>query len=59
MTPETKRMIPEKAKIYQRYVKHDSSIADYQILRNITSKYKSTIKETKSNHFFPFRRIFE
>ena len=52
MTPETKRMIPEKAKIYQRYVKNDSSIADYQILRNITSKYKSTIKEAKSNHFF-------
>ena len=59
MTPETKRMIPEKAKIYQRYVKHDSSIADYQILRNITSKYKSTIKEAKPIHFFPFRRIFE
>ena len=51
MTPEIKRMILEKAKIYRRYVKHGRSIADYQILRDITSKCKSAIKEAKSNYF--------
>ena len=47
MTPEIKRMILEKAKIYRRYVKHGRSIADYQILRDITSRCKSAIKEAK------------
>ena len=51
MTPEIKRMILEKAKIYRRYVKHGRNIADYQILRNITSRCKSVIKEAKSNYF--------
>ena len=51
MTPEIKRMVLEKAKIYQRNVKHGRSIADYEILRDITSTCKSAIKETKSNYF--------
>ena len=51
MTSEIKRMILEKPKSYRRYVKHGRSIADYQILRDITSRCKSAIKETKSNYF--------
>ena len=51
MTPDIKSMVPEKAKVYQRYLKHGRSIADYQILRDITSRCKSAIKETKSNYF--------
>ena len=43
MTPEIQRMILEKAKIYQRYVKQGGSIAYYQILRDITSRCKSAI----------------
>ena len=54
MTPEIKRMILEKAKIYRRYVKHSRSIADYQILCDVTSRCKSVIKETKSNYFSRF-----
>ena len=50
-TPEIKRMVLEKAKIYRRCVKHGRSIADYQILRGITSSCKSTINEAKSNYF--------
>ena len=42
MTPEIKRMILEKAKIYRRYVKHGRSIADDRILRDITSRCKGT-----------------
>ena len=38
MTPEIKRMILGKVKIYRRYVKHSRSIADYQILRDIISR---------------------
>ena len=52
MTPDIKSMVPEKAKVSQRYLKHGRSIADYQILRDITSRCKSAIKETKSNYFF-------
>ena len=33
-----------------RYVKHGRSIANYQILRDITSRCKSAIKEAKSNY---------
>ena len=51
MTPEIKRMILENSKIYWRCVKHGRSIADCQILRDITSRCKSGIKETKSNYF--------
>ena len=51
MTPEIKRMVLKKEKIYRRYVKHGRSIADYQILRDITSRYKSAIKEAKYNYF--------
>ena len=51
MTSEIKRMVLEKAKIYWRYVKHGRSIADYQILRDITSRCKSVIKVPKSNYF--------
>ena len=51
MNPDIKRMVLEKEKIYRRYVKHGRSIADYQILRDITSRFKSVIKETKSNYF--------
>ena len=51
ITPEIKRMILENSKIYRRYVKHGRSIADCQTLREITSRCKSGIKETKSNYF--------
>ena len=51
ITPEIKRMILENSKIYRRYVKHGRSIADCQTLREITSRCKSRIKETKSNYF--------
>ena len=51
MTPEIKGMVLQKAKIYQRYVKHGRSIADNQILCDITSRFKSVIKEAKSNYF--------
>ena len=44
-------MVLEKAKIYRRCVKHGRSIADYQILRGITSSCKSAINEAKSNYF--------
>ena len=44
-------MISEKAKICRRYVKHGPSIPDYQILRDITLRCKSAIKEAKSNYF--------
>ena len=50
MTPEI-RMISEKAKICRRYVKHGPSIPDYQILRDITLRCKSAIKEANSNYF--------
>ena len=42
----------EKAKIYQRYDKHGRSVADYKILRDISSRCKNSIKEAKSNYFF-------
>ena len=51
MTPEIKRIILEKVKIYRRYVKHGPSIADHQILHDITSRFKSDIKEAKSIYF--------
>ena len=51
LTPQIKRMVLEKAKIYRRYVKHGRSIANYQILCDITSRCKSAIKEVKSNYF--------
>ena len=51
LTPQIKRMVLEKAKIYRRYVKHGRNIADCQILRDITSRCKSAIKEAKSNYF--------
>ena len=51
MTSKIKRMVPEKAKISRRYVQHGRSITDYQILRDITSRCKSAIKDAKSNYF--------
>ena len=48
---EIKRMIFEKSTIYRGYVKHGRSIADYQILCDITPRCKSAIKEAKSNYF--------
>ena len=51
MTSEIKIMILEKPKMYRRYVKHGRSIADYQILGDITSRCKSAIKGAKSNYF--------
>ena len=53
MTPQIKIMILEKAKIYRRSFKHGRSIADYQILGDITSRCKSAIKGAKSNYFSP------
>ena len=50
MTPEIKRVILEKAKIYRRYVKHAQRIADYEIFPGNTSRCKSAIKEVKSNY---------
>ena len=55
MTPEIKRMIHEKAKIYLRYVKHGQNIADNQILRDIIRRCKRAIKEGKSNYFSRLR----
>ena len=56
MTPEIKRMILEKAKIYLRYVKHgQKNIADNQILRDITRRCKRAIKDGKSNYFSRLR----
>ena len=52
MTSEINRMILEKAKIYRRYVKHSRTYSDYQILRDITSRRKSAIKDASSNQFF-------
>ena len=52
MTPEIKRIILEKAKIYQSYVKYDRNISDHQIPRDITSRCKSAIKKAKSNYFY-------
>ena len=43
ITPEIKRIIPEKANLYRRYAKHDRSISDSKILRDITSRCKSAI----------------
>ena len=51
VTPEIKRMVLQKVKIYQRYLKHGRSIADYQILCDITSRFKSAIKQAKSIYF--------
>ena len=51
MTPEIKRMILEKAKFCCVNVKHGQSIADYQILDDVTSRCKSAINEAKSNYF--------
>ena len=51
VTPEIKGMVLQKVKIYQRYVKHGRSIADYQILCDITSRFESAIKEAKSYYF--------
>ena len=51
MTLEIKIIVLEKARIYRDYVKHCPSIAEYQILRDITSRCKSAIKEAKSNYF--------
>ena len=44
-------MILQKPKSYWCYVKHGQSIADYQILRDITSRCKGAIKAAKSNYF--------
>ena len=52
MTPEIKRIIFEKAKIYQSYVKYGRNISDHQIPRDITSRCKSAIKKAKSNYFY-------
>lgn len=52
MTPEIKRIILEKAKIYQSYVKYGRNISDHQIPRDITSRCKSAIKKAKSNYFY-------
>ena len=51
MNPEINRMVLEKAKIYRGYVKHGRSIAGNRILRDITSRCRSAIKEAKSNYF--------
>ena len=51
MTCVIMRMILEKAKIYWCCIKHGRSFADYQILRDITSRYKGAIREAKCNYF--------
>ena len=51
MTPDIKRMILEKAKIYRRYVKNGRNDTDYQCLRDITSRCRSAIKYAKDKYF--------
>ena len=45
MTPEIKKMILEKAKIYRRYVKHGRNAVDYLNLRDITARCRTLIKK--------------
>ena len=51
MTPEIKKMILEKAKIYRRYVKHGRNAVDYLNLRDITARCRTLIKKAKDGYF--------
>ena len=51
MTPEIKKMIIEKAKIYRRYVKHGRNAVDYLNLRDITARCRTLIKKAKDGYF--------
>ena len=50
MTPELKKLILEKAKIYKRYVKKGRKAQDYQCLRESISRCKSAIYEAKEDY---------
>ena len=50
MTPDVKRMILEKAKIYRHYVKNARNAIDHQRLRDITSRCKRAVNIAKENY---------
>ena len=47
MTPEIKKMILDKAKIYRRYVKKGRNACDYELLQDIILRCKTKINEAK------------
>ena len=47
MTPEIKKMILDKAKIYRRYVKKGRNTCDYELLQDIILRCKTKINEAK------------
>ena len=51
MTPEIKRLLAEKAKIYKRYVKHGRNALDYQHLCNFSRRCKDAIDNAKQNYY--------
>ncbi len=57
MTPEIKRMILEKAKIYRRFVKNGRNLIDHQALRDSTFRCRDAIKAAKENYFVELGNI--
>ena len=51
MTPELKRMILEKAKIYRRYLKKGRKAQDYECLRESISRCRNTISVAKEEYY--------
>ena len=51
MTPEIKRMILEKAKIYRRYIRNGRNPVDSQSLCEISYICKLAIKDAKASYF--------
>ena len=51
MTPEIKRLLIEKAKIYKHYVKNGRSALDYQVLREFSGRCKIAIETAKKNYY--------
>ena len=51
MTPELKRMILEKAKIYRRYVKKGRKAQDYECLREYISRCRNAISVAKEDYY--------
>ena len=51
MTPEIKKLILEKAKIYKRFVKNGRHDLDKQALREVTFRCTSAIRNAKKSYF--------
>ena len=51
ITPEIKRILPEKTKEYKKYVKSGRNEVYANLLRNITNKCSSLIHKTKVNYY--------